>query len=391
MFLLGYGKNNKTYDIYEKSNWFIYSLCYLQNNQNITVNNTIYEKLLSRLTSEDVCVEQIDEGVLFASQEPKSKLHTVMLVPQQNIDAVFKDVKYVLLFAWLFFSGVAVLLINYFSADFVGAITKINKTMKAFNGRNESQKLILKTATELDEIAYSYNQMAQRINQLMQEVTLREKALRDSELNSLMYQINPHFLYNTLDNIYMMARLDHDEQMKRMIEALSKFLRIGLSKGKQEITIGEELQHVKSYLDIMQMRGSTPFVYQITCEEKLKNKTVLKLILQPIVENCIKYGFQDCMMHDQAKIDVVVSEESKWITLSVRNNGKIIKEDVLKYLNHLQALSYDETIEDNTAEKGGYGVRNVMNRLWLKYGKQFTMQYQSNKEEGTTCVIKIPK
>lgn len=375
----------------EVSYWFWdedYHLCYEQSGNQSEISRDVYKQILQETKSSDMgTIKQIDEGMLFINQEAKSQIHVAMLVPQDKIDAVFKEIRCVIIVVWLIFCVLAILAVNYFTKSFVDAIKKINDAMKNFDGTDYSSSLSIHTDTELDEIAASYSQMLQQIHQLMLEVRLREKALRMSELNSLMYQINPHFLYNTLDNIYMMARLNHDEQMKKMIEALSKFLRIGLSNGKQEITVEEELQHIKSYMDIMKMRGSQELNYYITCEETVKEVKIIKLILQPIIENSIKYGCNE--IEGEIRIDIDVRQEGAEIVFSIRDNGGAMSEEVVQRLNQLMNQPYDNEITVQENKKGGYGIKNVVNRLKLKYGDQFSLKYESNLSIGTVCYIRI--
>ncbi|MBE6023687.1 MAG: hypothetical protein E7231_10720 [Cellulosilyticum sp.] len=368
-----------------------YNLCYIQSGEGQVVNDKVYQSVFEAVKgNKSGIVKQLDEGMLFTSQEENSQIHVAMLVPREKIDVVFREIKYVIVISWIFLCGLAVVTINYLTSKYVNAIYKINTAMKGFDREDYSSTLYIKTDTELDEIACSYNQMVKRINHLVHEVKLREQVLRKSELNSLMYQINPHFLYNTLDNIYMMARLNRDEKMKKMIESLSKFLRIGLSNGKQEITIEEELQHIRSYIEIMRMREDEEFEYTIECQEALKKVKILKLILQPIVENCIKYGFQDLDELEKMVIEINVVDKSSYILLTVKNNGGLIEEDILNRLNQLQHMPYDENIPEDTGHKGGYGIRNVVNRLKLRYGEAFSLWYESNRDVGTICSIKIP-
>lgn len=367
-----------------------YNLCYEQGANGIELCEDTYKKILEEVkTQEYGVIKQFKEGVLFVNQEAGSNIQVAVLVPQEKINAVVNEVRYVMIAIWLIFCIIAIVAVNYLARGFVAAIKEINDTMQAFNGTDYSLNLEIKTETELDEIAQCYNQMIGRIRQLMLEVQLREKALRMSELDSLMYQINPHFLYNTLDNIYMMARLNHDEQMKKMIEALSKFLRIGLSNGKQEITVWEELQHIKSYMEIMKMRGSQEFRYSITCDEEVKEAKVIKLILQPVIENSIKYGFDE--VEGEARIDIDVKQEEEMIVFSIRDNGGKMDSEILEKLNQLMYKPYDEEVNIKPSKDGGYGIKNVVNRLKLRYKEKFLVRYESNQTIGTVCYIKIPK
>lgn len=366
-----------------------YNLCYKQDAKGIQLDGETYNKILDEIRRMDNSKTiQLKQGVLFVNQESSSQIYTAVLVPQDKIDAVFKEIRYTIVGIWCFFCVLAAVAARFFTRGFITAIKNINRAMKRFDGTNYASDITVNTNTELDEIAASYDQMLQKIHHLMKEVKLREKALRMSELNSLMYQINPHFLYNTLDNIYMMARLNHDEQMKKMIEALSKFLRIGLSNGQQEITVEEELQHIKSYLEIMKMRGTEELSYSITCEEEIKEMKIIKLILQPIVENSIKYGFNESTKEISIHIDA--KKEGNQIGFLVKDSGVDMKQEIIDVLNRLREKTDDDQTVIQESQKGGYGTRNVVNRLKLRYGTNFLFQYESSPSKGTVCCIKVP-
>ena len=163
--------------------------------------------------------------------------------------------------------------------------------MTSFDGNGFSRKIELNTNTELDQIGKSYNQMLLNIENLLEEIKMQEKELRTSEMNMLISQINPHFMYNTLDTIYMLAPINGAATSMRMIQALSKYLRLSLSKGNDIVTVEDELENVKSYMEIQQIRNENLFDFRIDCQVDAKNTWILKLILQPLVENSIKYGF----------------------------------------------------------------------------------------------------
>ncbi len=164
----------------------------------------------------------------------------------------------------------------------------------------------------------------------MQEVKENERALRKSELSSLMYQINPHFLYNTLDTIYMLARMNGEEVTMKMIQALSKFMKVSLSKGSDVIPVADELEHVKSYMEIQKIRNNDLFQYEISCEEHLKQVPVLKLILQPLVENAIKHGF--AKIYEDGRIWIRVCQDQEELVFQIENNGEQMQPEIIELI-----------------------------------------------------------
>ena len=275
-----------------------------------------------------------------------------------------------------------------FTKKLTEPITLLSDTMRDFDDSKLDKTIHIDTNTELDDIGHAYNDMLAQVKSLMEDVKAKEAELRKSELNTLMYQIRPHFLYNTLDNIYMLARIQKEETIMKMIQDLSKLLRINLNNGKEEITIEKELEYVSSYLDIQKIRNDDLFDYTIECEEDLKQIQIMKMILQPITENCIKYGFADIYRGGMIKIQVY--EEENFLCFRIENNGKPVDPMQLEKLNQLEQVSMEEIDDVIKKRQGGFGVCNVAKRLRLRYKEQIRFFY-NRKEKGTECFIKIKK
>lgn len=269
---------------------------------------------------------------------------------------------------------------------FAKPIRQINHYMTDFNEKRMDEYLSLHTNTELDSIGESYNLMIDKIGKLMEEVKNREEELRKSEMNSLLYQINPHFLYNTLDVIYMLARMNHESEIMQMIEALTKLLRINLSNGADTVTIEEELTYIKAYMDILKIRNDNLFVYEVDCEERLSDRMVIKLLLQPLVENSIKHGFRH--MDAGGRIVVRVSGRDGRIQFLVKNNGGLIPMEKIESINRLTEMPIEE-LGRNERKRSGYGLANIIKRLRLYYHDD--VEFYFAQEEGyTVCHISIP-
>ena len=207
------------------------------------------------------------------------------------------------------------------------------------------------------------------------------------ELNMLLAQINPHFLYNTLDTIYMLARINGEETTMKMIQALSRYLRLSLSKGSDIVTVEDELENVKSYMEIQQIRNANLFRYEIECKVEEKSTWMLKLILQPLVENAIKHGF--CEIYENGLIRIEIAREDSQLKIVVFNNGKPIDREMMEKINALNGHPILEAKKCFQDKEHGYGVVNVLTRLRLKYGEDVLFYYEA-EENGTRCTIQIP-
>src|SRR5699024_2991285 len=201
---------------------------------------------------------------------------------------------------------------------------------------------------------------------LLVEIKSPGRDLSTSELNMLISQINPHFLYNTLDTIYMLARINKEETTMRMIQALSKYLRLSLSKGSEIVTVEDELENVRSYIEIQQIRNQDLFTCEIDCRVDAAGTYVLKLILQPLVENAVKYGFQD--RFEGGRIVITVEEKEGDLYLSVSNNGSPMDPAMAEKINGMNDLPVAELKDCFPDKRHGYGVMNILMRSRLKYG-----------------------
>ena len=331
--------------------------------------------------------EKVDGGVLSAYRDGNSGMAVFSYVPDKVLNRGIIPIFLVLAGIYLLVAVVAVVLSIYFSRRFTKPIQVIKEAMTEFDGNNFEQTIELHTNTELDEIGRSYNKMLDNIRRLLEEIKEQERELRTTELNMLISQINPHFLYNTLDTIYMLARINKEETTMRMIQALSKYLRLSLSKGSEIVSVEDELENVKSYMEIQQIRNQSLFDYEIDCQVDALDTYVLKLILQPLVENAVKYGFQD--IFEGGRIKITVWKEGDNLYLSVSNNGTPVECAMMDKINGMNDLPVSELKNCFPDKKRGYGVVNILTRLRLKYGDGAGFYCEAH-EEGKTCTIKIP-
>lgn len=331
--------------------------------------------------------QKVSGGVCSVYKERNSGMTVFTIVPASVMTQGTVRVLTVLIGIYLFVAVVAVVLSIYFSERFTSPIQEISEEMTWFDGNDFSRLIELNTNTELDQIGHSYNKMLKNIENLLAEIKEQEGVLRRTELNMLLAQINPHFLYNTLDTIYMLARINGEETTMKMIQALSRYLRLSLSKGSDIVTVEDELENVKSYMEIQQIRNAELFRYEIECKVEEKHTWILKLILQPLVENAIKYGF--CEIYENGLIRIEITRENGQLKIVVFNNGKPIDQEMMKRINSLNGQSILEAKKCFPDKEHGYGVVNVLTRLRLKYGEDVLFYYEA-EEYGTRCTIRIP-
>ena len=237
---------------------------------------------------------------------------------------------------------------------------------------------------ELRVVTKSMNDMAHNLHVLIEENAVKQFDLAQSELRVLQAQITPHFIYNTLDAILSLAEQGNSEQVKTMTYALSDFLRISLSKGQDWITIEKEIRHIEDYLTILQIRYGAMLTFAIDIPEEILQTEVLKMILQPLVENAVYHGTKHVRRAGKVTVAATVAEDT--IRFLITDNG-IGMED--ERLLEIQARLAQATVDDSG--EGGYGLYNVRKRLLLYYGNAASLQIDSTYRNGTTITVTVPK
>ena len=223
--------------------------------------------------------------------------------------------------------------------------------------------------------------MVKQLRQLTDDIVKEQEEKRKSELDALQSQINPHFLYNTLDSIMWMIEAEKYEDAISMVQALSRLFRISLSKGKNIITIGEELQHAKNYLDIQKYRYKNKFTSYFEIEEGIEKYKTIKLIIQPLIENAIYYGME--YMDGDGEIYVRAYTKDSDLFIEVEDNGL-----------GMQKEQVENILTDGTrirSKGSGIGIRNVHQRIQLYFGTEYGLEILSEPDEGTTVRIHLPK
>ena len=237
---------------------------------------------------------------------------------------------------------------------------------------------------EFDQLLGDVEDMKQQIRELIQRSREQEKEAQQMEYEKLVYQINPHFLYNTLDTIYMLARINGEEKTMKMIQALSKYLRLSLSKGREIVTVEDELENVKSYMEIQQIRNENLFHYEIECGEELKTRWILKLILQPIVENAITHGIEE--LDADAVIEIKGIEHEKSFEIEITDSGIGMSEKQLAILRRKLRMR----LNSDTQPKHGIGLRNVQDRIHIQFGTEYGLSVYTKEHCYTKVSIHLP-
>ena len=231
---------------------------------------------------------------------------------------------------------------------------------------------------EVQELSDSFEHMVLRIQELMPTVREEEINLRKTELKALQAQINPHFLYNTLDSIAWMCEQGRNADAVRMVHALARLFRISISRGHELIPIAKEIEHAESYLQIQMYRYKNQFTYDFDVDPDCLGYYCNKITLQPIIENSINHGLD--LMVDEGRIDVLVRQDGDDIVFSVRDNGVGMSEEQIEAI-----------MQHGPTDRTGIGIKNVNDRLKIYFGKSYGLHITSEPDIGTCVEIRMPK
>ena len=226
-------------------------------------------------------------------------------------------------------------------------------------------------AEEFQVLAASFNQMLEKIEKLMQDEKEQEALTRVYELKALTSQINPHFLYNTLDTIIWMAEFQDHKKVVEITKALSNYFRLSLNAGEEIVTLRQELEHVRQYLFIQKERYGDKLEYDIDELDGIPELTLPKIVLQPLVENAIYHGIKES--ERPGKITITVSKRDTFIDICIADNGVGIKENTT-----------------SSKELGGVGIKNIQERLALFFGEAFSMEIESEPNAYTKVYLHLP-
>ena len=276
---------------------------------------------------------------------------------------------------------IALIFSNHISRAISRPIQKLRDSMvKVQEGDFSATVMEVPEQNEIGSLTQSFNVMIRRIEELMEQNRMEQEQKRKSEMKALQSQINPHFLYNTLDSIIWMAEGKKNEEVVLMTSSLAKFLRQSISNEDQQVSIGQEIEYARSYLTIQKMRYKNKLEYEIYLEASIKSCQIVKLVLQPIIENAIYHGIT--YKEGMGLLTVRGYEKDGCVVLEVADNGVGMDEETLKHIFERHKVNY---------RSNGVGVYNVQQRLKLYYGNDYGITYKSRKGVGTKAMITIPK
>ncbi len=277
----------------------------------------------------------------------------------------------------------SIIIIFYVTRNFSGSIRKILHAMKTAQEGELSVRVELDDdGDEMSAIAARFNKMIYKINKLVEEVRAATFKQKEAEIRALEAQINPHFLYNTLDAINWMAIEKDEHEISNMLKSLAQILRYSVNKSNSIVKLREEIEWLKQYIYLQQTRFNYSFECFMEVDENVLDFNIHKLLFQPFIENVIIHGFEG--INKGGVLDIGIKGRENSIMIVIRDNGKGIDPETVSKLN-----SPDD--KEITAKGSGLGASNVFNRIKMYYGDSGSWQVESETGKGTTITLKIPK
>ncbi|MBY0756117.1 sensor histidine kinase [Clostridium sardiniense] len=318
----------------------------------------------------------IDSSRYIGNYKDVSKVgwKVVNLVPYESFLDRIRGVLVTLLIYMLTFIALTIILSNYIYKSIYNPINNLVKGMdRAISGCIDAN-LEDDSNDEIGRLSKQFNGLISKINSLLDEIKYEQELKRESEIKMLQAQINPHFLFNTLNTLKWIAVMNEDTSVSNGLGALAKLLRNTIVDSNEFVTIREEIDNIKSYIVIQKLRYGDSFEVDYHIEEEFYNYKIIKFILQPIIENSILHGFDEDK--DNQKIDIIISERNNILEILIKDNGKGFNQHKHK--------------EKKEGKLSGVGYKNVCERIKLTYGKEYTVELKSEIDKGTEVKIMLP-
>ena len=315
--------------------------------------------------------------MLFRSQVEDVGWYVIQLIPEKNLNVQVFAINLVVFVSILFCLIFGVIFSIFQNNSIIRPIKRLMKEMIKVKTGDFNVTLPIRSNDEIGKLSSQFVDMTDRVKDLINKVFKSQIKEREAELIAMQAQINPHFLYNTLDNIRWMAVNEGANAAGEQIEALSRIFRHVLNKGKETTTVRDELMHLRDYIFIQENRFKDTIRTDIQLDDSLIDCETLKLILQPLVENSYQHSLQRKV--GGGFIHVGVEKEGESIRYTVTDDGLGADEEKIRTI-----------LYGNTESGSGFALKNIHDRIQLKYGQSYGLVFSSEKNKGTTVTVTFP-
>lgn len=313
-----------------------------------------------------------------------------------SVVSIDSMLKYISLVRNVFIVGTLILItilsvVTYFITSIIlKRLYIIIQSMKKIQQGDFNVEIPVRSNDEIGELAHHFRKMLRKINELFQEAVNKRAAIKEAELRALQTQIDSHFIYNTLENIKMMAEIEEQYLISDFLTSLGEMMRYNMKWNSEYVSLNDEINHIKNYLSLMNMRFDNKIKLYLNIDEKLIEHEVLKMSLQPIVENAVKHGLRDIIDEKEGQINISALIEGNMIKIEIMDNGVGIEEDNLVLLNKKIMDICKVQNENSERAPTGIGLKNVNERIKLFYGDEYGIEVLSQVNLYTKVIMTLP-
>lgn len=377
--LTGLGEENKSIYLIVDANDRIISSSDPSRRMTVINDSNLRNTLKAMKNGSQIISVEGKEQLVTSKGFNKIEWKLVTLTPVEAIYAEIWQVGRVIVVTDMFVALLALLMSQGLARNLARPIKELKTAIELVEGGALDTPIVNESKDEIGTLTRSFDNMRREVQSLIWQVNEDEAQKRHYEMSLIAAQIKPHFLYNTLDTIYVLAQMKRMEQVSLATKSLADFYRIALSDGAEEIELFMEFKHIEDYLKIQQIRYSDVFSYQIDLPEALGHQRIPKMTLQPIVENAIYHGLKSVRRLGQLTVRAEIALEGIFIWVEDNGSGMdaALMSEVLKH-------------PEERSHSGHFGLYSVHRRLQLHYGPRFGISLRSQKEEGTAVSIHIP-
>lgn len=308
-------------------------------------------------------------------QQPGWEL--VNIIPLKELTRDSRAIRQVMIVVILISIVCCLLAIVFFTTKVLKPLKELGKSMKNLEHENFQTILPEQGNDEVALVCQSFNKMSRKLNELINEVYAGRLKQKEAELRVLHEQINPHFLYNTLNTIYWMCKIEHAKESALLVDSLSKLFRLSLNSGKEITTVEKEVEYLRHYIVIQKKRYEENIRFELEVDEDTLGCLTVKLTLQPLVENAIYHGIEK--KGAEGTIRIRIFKDGKFLYFKVSDNGAGAEEEELNAL-----------LGESREGGSGFAIRNVNDRIRLHFGEEYGLRFKSCPEMGTTVTVKQP-
>lgn len=352
------------------------------------------KKLLGDIIYKDLATAQFNHNdipyLIVSAYLEDIESHLINVVSLQSVYAEMKQTRNLVLSGTLFLVGI-LSIITYFLISFLlKRMYRLIDLMKRVEKGDFSVQVDIKGHGEIAQLAQHFKEMLNRINRLIADAVNKQAATKEAELRALKTQIDSHFLYNTLENIKMMAEIEEKYDISDSLTSLGEMMRYNLKWKNDFVVLQEEVTHIKNYIDIMNLRMDNRLTLNINIPAELMEQEILKMSLQPIVENALKHGINPAIAEKNGVVELTARVTKGYVLIDITDNGIGMSKKEVQCLNEKIHAQEEAEFEKDMQKGNGIGLRNVNERIRLHYGHDFGLHVESAEGSYTKVVMVLP-